>query len=42
MVLLISSDGFCYGYQYKVLPPHICRLIASTGTGVLLITSSYG
>jgi hypothetical protein len=33
-MLLISSDGFCYAYQYKVPLPHIRRLIAITGTGV--------
>jgi uncharacterized membrane protein len=38
VVLLISSDGFCFGYQYKVPLPHIRLLIA--GAGVLLITSS--
>jgi hypothetical protein len=38
VVLLTSSDGFCFGYQYKVPLPHIRLLIA--GADVLLITSS--
>jgi hypothetical protein len=38
MVLLISSYGFSFRYQYKVLLPHIRRLIV----GVLFITSSCG
>ncbi|XP_003564932.1 venom phosphodiesterase 2 [Brachypodium distachyon] len=29
VVLLISSDGFRFGYQYKVPTPHIRRLIAN-------------
>jgi hypothetical protein len=33
-MLLISSDGFRYGYRYKVPLPHIRRLIVITGTGV--------
>jgi hypothetical protein len=41
-MLLISSDGFRYGYQYKVPLPHIRRLIAIAGTGVNVITSSCG
>jgi hypothetical protein len=40
VVLLISSDGFHYGYQYKVPLTHIRGLIAGAGTGVLLVTSS--
>jgi hypothetical protein len=32
VVLLISSDSFRYGYQYKVPLPHICWLIAGAGT----------
>jgi hypothetical protein len=40
VVLLISSNGFRFGYQYKVPLPHICHLITSAGVGVLLITSS--
>jgi hypothetical protein len=40
VVLLISSNGFCFGYQYKVPPLHIRHLIVGAGVGVLLITSS--
>jgi hypothetical protein len=39
MVLFISSDGFRYGYQYKVPLTHIRGLITGTSTGVLIITS---
>ncbi|CAD6252754.1 unnamed protein product [Miscanthus lutarioriparius] len=42
VVLLISSNGFRFGYQYKVPLPHIRRLITGAGAGVLLITSSCG
>jgi hypothetical protein len=42
VVLLISSDGLCYEYQYKVPLLHIRRLIASADTNILLITSSCG
>jgi hypothetical protein len=40
VVLLVSSDGFCYSTQF--LSPYIRRLIPGAGTGVLLVTSSCG
>jgi hypothetical protein len=42
VVLLISSDSFHFGYQFKLPLLHIRRLITGNGVGVLLITYSYG
>ncbi|CAD6210908.1 unnamed protein product [Miscanthus lutarioriparius] len=39
VVLLISLDGFRFGYRYKVPLPRIRRLIACAGTGILIISS---